>query len=60
MQHPENSPEINELIGYVESSELVEVWCHGCRCNRAMNAVYAPYVQLIGIRECRFCRRMAD
>lgn len=56
MIHPENDPHINELIEFVESTELVTVWCHGCGQKRMMNAAYAPYVQLSGIKSCRFCR----
>jgi hypothetical protein len=56
MLHPENSNEINSLIGYVESSEVVPVWCHGCQMERTMNAVYAPYVRDVGLQSCRFCR----
>lgn len=56
MMHPENSDQINSLIGYVELAEVVSVWCHGCQMERTMNAVYAPYVQDIGLKSCRFCR----
>ena len=56
MVHPENSEEINSLIGFVENSETVPVWCHGCQMERKMNVVYAPYVQDIGLQSCRFCR----
>jgi hypothetical protein len=56
MVHPENSDEINLLISSVETSETEPVWCHGCKMERKMNAIYAPYVQHIGLQSCRFCR----
>lgn len=55
MIHPENSEEINSVISFVEESEVVPVWCHGCQMERTMNAAYAPYVQKMGLRSCRFC-----
>ena len=54
--HPENSPEINELISFVESQKVVEVWCRGCQMPRVMNGVYAKYVSDMTISSCRFCR----
>jgi hypothetical protein len=56
MIHPENSDEMNSLISFVETSETVPVWCNGCGMERKMNAIYAPYVQDIGLQSCRFCR----
>lgn len=55
MIHPENSDEVNDLINFAENSKTVPVWCHGCDAERVMNAVYAPYVQHIGLSSCRFC-----
>lgn len=54
--HPENSNELNDLMKYVESQELVKVWCKGCGMERDMNKVYAKYVKDMTISECRFCR----
>jgi hypothetical protein len=56
MIHPENSDEINAIISFAENSETVPVWCNGCSMERKMNAIYAPYVQHIGLESCRFCR----
>jgi len=53
--HPENGEELNELIKFVESSELIDVWCLGCSAYRKANAVYGRYLQG-EIKECRFCR----
>ena len=42
--HPENSPEMNELLKAVENVEVVQVWCKGCQAFRPMNAAYAKYL----------------
>lgn len=55
MIHPENSDELNEIIGFVEGQEIVDVWCEGCGMIRSMNKVYTRYIGY-RIRECRFCR----
>jgi hypothetical protein len=54
-QHPENGEKLNELIGFMESQELVDVWCLGCGKFVKMNAVYAPYLDG-EIRSCKDCR----
>lgn len=54
--HPENSNELNEVIRFVESQDVVGVWCKGCGMERVMNSVYAKYVKDMTISECRFCR----
>ena len=43
-KHPENEEWVNELIDFVESVELVDVWCKGCGAYRKMNAEYAKYI----------------
>lgn len=54
--HPENSPELNEVIDFVEKQRTCFVWCEGCQMERVMNAVYLPYIPDATIRDCRFCR----
>jgi hypothetical protein len=53
--HPENGPELNGLIGMVENTAMGMAFCHGCGCDRPVNAVYLPYL-VDGIKSCRFCR----
>ena len=56
MQHPENEEWMNELIGFVEGMEVVDVWCKGCKDWRKMNGRYAKY--LSGeIESCGICRK---
>lgn len=55
MIHPENDPELNELINFVESQQTIQVWCKGCELPRTANAVFAKYLNG-QIDECRFCR----
>ena len=54
-EHPENPPEINELIGYVSKVDICDVWCKGCKDWRKMNSGYAKYVKG-EIEECGVCR----
>ena len=55
MKHPENEPWVNELIDFVESMDVVDVWCKGCSEYRKMNSNYAKY--LSGeIESCGKCR----
>lgn len=54
-KHPENEEWVNELIDFVESMEVVDVWCEGCREYRKMNANYAKYI-IGGIKDCGKCR----
>lgn len=54
-KHPENEPWVNELIDFVESMDVVDVWCKGCGAYRKMNSNYAKY--LSGeIESCGKCR----
>ena len=54
--HPENSPEINELMGEIGKIDVVQVWCKGCEAFRPMNAAYAKY--LSGeIESCTACNK---
>lgn len=53
--HPENSPEMNEMINKVMKTDVVDVWCKGCQAFRPMNAAYAKY--LSGeIESCSKCK----
>ena len=54
-KHPENEPWVNELIDFVESMDVVDVWCEGCGAYRKMNANYAKYI-IGGIKDCGKCR----
>ena len=42
--HPENSPEINEMMETIAKHDTVEVWCKGCQAFRPVNASYAKYL----------------
>ena len=55
-EHPENSPETNELIRSVNQDEVVNVWCKGCADWRPVNAKYAKYLQG-EIESCSKCRK---
>jgi hypothetical protein len=54
-EHPENEEWMNELIRSVESQELVDVWCLGCKDWRKMNSQYSKYVKG-EINNCGKCR----
>ena len=55
--HPEmNEGPHSELINFIESSEVVDVWCKGCQAFRKMNANYAKHLQG-EIEECGKCRK---
>ena len=54
-KHPENEPWVNELIDFVESMEVTDVWCEGCGAYRKMNANYARYLDG-EIESCGKCR----
>lgn len=54
-QHPENGEELNKLLEFVESQELVDVWCNGCGCFRRMNSVFSKYLDG-EINSCMKCR----
>lgn len=53
--HPEADPELQALIDWVESQELVDVWCKGCECFRKMNSAYSKYLEG-EIESCMKCR----
>ena len=53
--HPENSPEVNEMMAAIGKAEIVQVWCKSCEEFVPMNAAYAKY--LSGeIESCSKCR----
>ena len=53
--HPENSPEVNELMDAIGKAEVVQVWCKSCEKFVPTNAAYAKY--LSGeIESCSKCR----
>jgi len=54
--HPENSPEVNELMEAIGNMETVDVWCKSCKAFRPMNANYA---RILGgeIESCSKCRK---
>jgi hypothetical protein len=54
--HPENSPEVNELMEVISNMETVDVWCKSCKAFRPMNANYA---RILGgeIESCSKCRK---
>ena len=56
MKHPENPPEINDLIDFIEKSQTCLVWCKGCEADRSMNIKYLQYIPDAQIESCRFCR----
>lgn len=55
MTHPENSPEVNELMEEIAKSDVCDVWCKGCQDWRKANAAYAKYLQG-EIESCGRCR----
>jgi len=55
MIHPENSEGLNNIIEFVESQQLIDVWCNGCQMFRKANSAYAKYLNG-EIQGCRFCR----
>jgi len=53
--HPENTPEVNEMLAEIAKMDVVQVWCKRCEAFRPMNAVYAKH--LSGeIEACTVCR----
>ena len=54
--HPENSPEVNELMAEIGRTEVVQVWCKGCQDFRPVNAAYAKYLQG-EIESCHRCKK---
>ena len=52
--HPEVDGELGELINFVESQELIDVWCNGCEAFRKANGAYGKYLKG-EINSCRFC-----
>ena len=55
--HPENSPEVNELMAFVSKDETCDVWCKGCNDWRKMNAKYAKIISTGEIESCGKCRK---
>ena len=55
--HPENSPEINELMEEISKEDTTEVWCKGCQAFRQMNAKYARIIGTGEIESCGKCRK---
>ena len=55
MGHPENSPEVNELMEEIAKHDTCDVWCKGCDDWRKCNAAYAKYTQG-EISSCGRCR----
>ena len=53
--HPELSDSSNDLVDFINNSQIALVMCHGCQQRRPINSEYAAYV-LNGISSCRFCR----
>jgi 7-cyano-7-deazaguanine synthase in queuosine biosynthesis len=54
--HPENTPEINEMLAKIGKMDVVQIWCKGCEAFRPVNAAYAKY--LGGeIESCQHCRK---
>jgi hypothetical protein len=54
--HPENSPEVNQLITELaKHNDVIKVWCKQCNDWRPVNAAYVKY--LGGeIENCSKCR----
>ena len=57
MSHPENSPEVNELLTEIAKSDTCQVWCKGCQDFRTMNAAYAAVIKTGEIESCSKCRK---
>ena len=57
MSHPENSPEVNEIMAEIAKSDVCEVWCKGCQAFRKMNAAYAAIIKTGEIESCSMCRK---
>jgi hypothetical protein len=55
--HPENSPEVNELMAAIGKDETCDVWCKGCKAWRKMNAKYAAIIKTGEIESCSYCRK---
>jgi hypothetical protein len=53
--HPELGDDANELIKFINASQITLVRCHGCGVDRPINSNYANYCR-DGIQQCRFCR----
>jgi|GEM_PF-2567188 len=53
--HPEMPESINEIIGFVNREEMIDVWCTNCKAFRKANAKYAKYLNG-EISSCRHCR----
>lgn len=56
MTHPENSPEVNNLLAEIGKSDTCKVWCKGCEDFTVMNAAYASVIKTGEIESCSGCR----
>lgn len=54
--HPENSPEINELMAEVAKTETAPAWCLGCNDWTVVNAAYSKYIKG-EVSSCGRCRQ---
>lgn len=54
-EHPENEGWMNELSKWINSQELVDVWCKGCGVFVKMNSAYAKHLsgEIEGCGKCR-------
>lgn len=55
--HPENTPEMNQLMAEVAKGDTCDVWCKGCKDWRKMNAKYAKIIGTGEIESCSYCRK---
>ena len=56
MTHPENSPEVNEMMAEIAKADTCDVWCKGCGDWRKMNTAYAKFIKTGEIDQCGKCR----
>ena len=54
--HPENSPEVNELMTAIGKADTAQAWCKGCQDWTIVNAAYSKYIQG-EISSCKRCRK---
>ena len=55
--HPENSPEVNNLMAEIAKGDTCDVWCKGCQDWRKMNSAYAAIIKTGEIESCSYCRK---
>ena len=53
--HPENSPEVNEMMEELAKHSVTNVWCKGCQDWRPVNSLYTKYLKG-EISSCSKCR----